>query len=339
VPAGRRPLILVAPHPRALWMVLSEAHRKRLEEVAELAVHEGGPAPDDWVEEHLPRAAAVVGQVPLSAERLERAPALRAVLNVKGNWEPTLDYEACQRRGIAVLSAAPAMAPAVAEACLAFALDLARGITAADRAFREGTERWGILGNLDAFLLRGAPVGMLGFGNLGRALRPLLEPFRGPVSVYDPWLPAGFLAEHGCRAAPLDEVLSGSKVLFVLAGVFAESQGFLGRAQLERIAPDAAVVLASRAEVVDFEAFVELAEAGRFRAAVDVFPEEPLPADHPLRRSQRILLSPHRAGGLPASYERISEMVVEDLEAVLRGLPPVRLQPAHPRVAASARSR
>jgi phosphoglycerate dehydrogenase-like enzyme len=127
--------------------------------------------PDAVVDEHLPEAELILGQIPLPTERLARAPRLRAVINVEGNWKPNLDYAECQRRGICVLSIAPAMGPAVAELCLALALDLARGVTAADRAFRRGEEAYGIFGNLDAFLLREQPIGMIGFGNLGRALR------------------------------------------------------------------------------------------------------------------------------------------------------------------------
>lgn len=334
-----KPLALLAPWPRPRWMVLDDAAFSRLGEQVEWVVHEGSPAPEDLVERVLPELAFVIGQPPLPAHRIARAPKLRAVVNVKGNWEPTIDYAACEARRIPVLSIAPAMAPAVAEMALALALDLARGITPADAAFRRGEERWGIAGNGLTFLLRGSPIGMIGFGNLGVALRPLLTPFGGIVRAYDPWLPAGFLRDHDVEAASLDVVLAESQVLFVLAGVTSENEGFLDRARLERIRRDAAVVLISRAEVVDFDAFVELAEAGRFRAATDVFPQEPLPTSHPLRRTSRILLSAHRAGGMAASYARISEMLCEDLELMLDGLPPVRLQRAHARTAAVARSR
>jgi phosphoglycerate dehydrogenase-like enzyme len=334
-----KPLVLVDPSPRAPWMILSEEHRARLEARVRLVLHEGGPMPDAMVDEHLPEAELILGQIPLPAERLARAPRLRAVINVEGNWKPNLDYAECQRRGIWALSIAPAMGPAVAEMCLALALDLARGITAADRAFRRGEEAYGIFGNLDAFLLREQPIGMIGFGNLGRALRPLLAPFGGRVRVYDPWLSPGLLREHGCEPCSLDELLRESKVIFVLAGATAENEGFLGREELERIREGSAVVLASRAPVVDFDAFVELARAGHFRAAIDVFPHEPVPSEDPVRRFEGILLSPHRAGGMRESYARISEMLIEDIELILAGMPPVRLQRADPRTASLGRSR
>src|SRR5215471_8407419 len=103
-------------------MVFSDAHWARLGERLELVLHEGSPASDELVERVLPDVAFVIGQPALPAERIARAPKLRAVVNVKGNWEPTIDYAACDARGIPVLSIAPAMAPAVAEAALAMAL-------------------------------------------------------------------------------------------------------------------------------------------------------------------------------------------------------------------------
>ncbi len=334
-----RPLILVSPHPRARWMLFDDDAWAELQSLAEVVLHEGGVMPDETVEAHIGRAALVIGQIPLPAERLARAPALRGVINVKGNWESDVDYARCEELRIPVLGIGPAMAPAVAEMCLGMALDLARGITPADRDFRAGQERYGILGNLQSFLLRGKDFGLIGYGNLGHALRPLLAPFGGRLRVYDPWLPPGYLREQHCEPADLDTVLSQSKLLFVLAGVFSENEGFLGREQLEKIQLDAAVVLASRAEVVDFDAFVELAEEGRFRAAVDVFPEEPVPADHPIRKTTKILLSAHRAGGLRDSYALICEMLMDDVPLLLRGLTPRRLQRAEARAAAAARSR
>jgi phosphoglycerate dehydrogenase-like enzyme len=113
----------------------------------------------------------------------------------------------------------------------------------------------------------------------------------------------------------------------------------LDRAKLARIRPDACVVLASRAEVTEFHAFVELAEAGRFRAAIDVFPVEPVPADDLVRHTRNILLSSHLAGGTRDSYRRISELLLDEIPHILKGLPARRLQHAEPRLAALQRSR
>ena len=79
--------------------------------------------------------------------------------------------------------------------------------------------------------------------------------------------------------------------------------------------------------------------AGRFRAAIDVFPVEPVPADAAVRRTKNILLSSHLAGGTRDSYRRISDLLVDEIPHILKGLPARRLQHAEPRLAALQRSR
>src|SRR5688572_24083150 len=184
-----RPLILVDPLPRTLDVICEPEVRCRLEALGRLAVSEDKPMPDEMVDRLLPDAAIVIGQTAMPKERLDRSPKLKAIFNVETNFLPNIDYDACQARGIYVLSPTSAFAQAVAESALAMAIDLARGITAADRAFRAGTELYGLEANAESFMFAGAAVGILGFGDLGRALRGLLVPFRNPVKVYDPWLP------------------------------------------------------------------------------------------------------------------------------------------------------
>ena len=99
------------------------------------------------------------------------------------------------------------------------------------------------------------------------------------------------------------------------------------------------MILASRAEIVEFDDFLELAAAGKFRAAIDIFPQEPVPASSPYRRVPNVLFSSHLAGGLNASYGRIRESMLDDISQILKGLPPLRMQMANPKLAAKMRSR
>lgn len=322
-----KPVVLLDPHPRLRERFLDAGQWQRLNEMAEVIEDTAAPMSDAMVERWLPEAVAIIGQAALPAERIVRAPKLRALINVEGNFYQNVDYAACFAQGISVLSIAPAFAVPVAEMSLALALDLARGVTAADGSVRAGGEVYGSAGNAHAVLLSGAKAGIIGYGNIGRALRKLLAGFSMRVQVYDPWLPDNVLREEQIEPASLETLLSTSQVIFILAGVTSENQGFLGRHELKLIGPDSIVVLASRAGVIDFDAFVALTDASRFRAATDVFPTEPLPADSPIRRS-KLLLSPHRAGGMPAAMHVIGEMVLDDLGLILSGLPPVRLQQA-----------
>lgn len=333
------PLIFLDPHPRTEAMVYTPDCAEALAGMGQVVAHWDSRAPDDLVEAHLGEMAVLVGQTAMPAKRLACAPKLRAILNVKANWEPNIDYAGCAARGIHVLSAAPAMAPAVAEYCLGQAIALLRGFPVANATFRAGHEAYGVAGNQTARSLYGTEVALIGYGNLGRALAPLLRPFGVRLRVHDPWLTEGYLRAEGLEPVSLETALTGADVLFFLAGVTDENEGALDRAKLETIRPDAAVILASRAEIVDFQAFVDLAGTGAFRAAIDVYPDEPVATDDPIRSVPNILFTAHLAGGLEASYARIRAMMLDDISQILRGLPPCRMQRADPELAARMRSR
>ncbi len=336
--AAGEPLILVDPLPRTLDAICDVPTRRRLDALGRLAVFEPGPAPEAEIDRLLPEAVLLIGQTAMPHARLDRAPKLRAIFNVETNFLPNIDYAACHARGIHVLSPTSAFAPAVAESALAMAIDLARGITAADRAFRAGTEAYGLAGNAGCFRFAGAPVGIIGFGDLGRELRRLLVPFGNPVVVHDPWLPAELIAAHGCDAGSLDETLNFARVLFIFAAPTTENQGFIGARELAKLADGSAVLLMSRAGIVDFPALQAEAASGRLKIATDVFPQEPVAPGDPLRRIPGLLLSAHRTGGMPDALHAIGRMVVADAELILRGLPPQLCRRADPALAARLRS-
>lgn len=334
-----RPLILFDPYPRTRELVFTEPLWQRLQGLGRIITSDENPMQAEHIDRHLPEVTAVIGQTAMDRERLNRAKKLRAILNIEGNFLPNIDYETCFRNNIHILAAAPAFARPVAECALAFALDLARGVTEADRDFRCGTEQYGLLGNRDTFTLVGADIGLIGFGNLGQTLLPFLRPFRAAVRVYDPWLPTGFIDEFGCESCTLDTLLTRSRVIFIMAAVTEGNKGFIGRRELDLIQPGSIVLLMSRAEVVDWPAFVEGAARGRYKAATDVFPVEPVPPDDPIRKEERVLLSAHRTAALRESFYRIGEMAVDDLELILNGLPPVRMQQAQPETVKLYRSK
>ena len=334
-----KPTILIDPQPRTMEMIFEPESRSRLSELAELVVFDTGPMPAEMLESNLSQASLLIGQTQLPRQRLERASQLRAIINVEGNFLPNIDYDYCFSRGIRVLVASPAFAVAVAEMALALGLDLARGITKNDRAFRAKTEVYGLESNRDSFLFTGCRVGIIGFGDLARAFRPMLRPFRCPVKVYDPWLPEREIRSNECTPAGLDEVLSSSDAVFVFASVTTENQGFLGTHELALIRPGGLFVLMSRAAVVDFDALTAAAESGRLKVATDVFPEEPFAKDHPIRDLADVVLSAHRSGGIQEAFYEIGRMVVADAELLLRGLPPISCKVAQPETVGRFRSK
>ncbi len=329
-------VILLDPHPRRIERIFDEPTKRRLERLGRVLWHDGSPASAEHIDRHLPQAIALIGQSPMDKARLDRAPHLRAIFNVESNFLPNVDYAECHRRGIPVLSTAPVYARPVAELALAMAISLARRMHEADAALRTGQEFKG--DNHDSFLLHGKPLALVGCGNLGRALLPLLRPFSRELLVHDPWMHPSVLRELDLIPVSLDECFARARVVFLLAANTSENTGKIGARHFASMQKGSVVVLASRAALVNFPELLAAAASGHIRAGIDVWPEEPVPRDEPGRSTPNTLIQAHRAGSVPEIQPLIGQLVVDDLENILADLPPQRCQRAVVETVAKLRS-
>ena len=333
-----RPLVISAPDPRSLDLIFTPGQRAALHagyQVVEAGAEEVAHLPDAV----LGRARYIIGQPPLDEAALAKLTHLRCIFNVESNLVLNMPYDAVFARGIHVVTTGAVFAQPVAEIGLGFALCLLRQIAPADADFRAGRERWGGAGNGQARLLTGANVGILGFGDLGRAVAKVLTGFQPRLAVCDPWLAPAQIRAAGAEPADLETVLATSDVLFVTASVTSENEGFLGARAFAAMKPGAAFILLSRAGVVDFDALMAAVARGHIVAASDVFPEEPLPPDHPVRSLEGFLLSAHRAGALDLAFTRMGDMVLEDMALLDKGLPPQLCKRAERETVSRMRSR
>ena len=337
--AAKSKRILLAPAPRLIADIFDSADLGELRALGELTVIEPASVTDELFEEYAADTEIIIGQIDLPESRLKKARSLRAIFNVEGNFLPNIDYSYCFHNGIRVLNISPVFAEPVAEAALGMAIDLGRGITRSDRKFREGTEQYGLAANQDAFSLFRQEVGFVGMGDLGRAILPLLRPFNCRVRAYDPWLPDEYIRTLGCEPGSLEEIFRRSRVIFVVAGITSENQCLLGAQQFTLMQAGAAFILLSRAAIVDFDAMLAFARRGQTRVATDVFPQEPLPASHPARQTENILLCAHQAGALETAIRQIGKIVVADAKLISRGLPPVLCKSAQPETVELLRSK
>lgn len=333
-----KPLVICAPHPRTIDLIFTASQKAVLFDQYEILEVEPDEI-DHLSDEALGKACYILGQPPLALETLKRMHRLKCILNVESNLINNMPYEYLFEKGIHVITTGAVFAEPVAEIGLAFALCLARNVISADIDFQNGQERWGGDGNASARLITGSKTGIIGFGDLGRSLARVLSGFRTEISAYDPWLPPSILQDQGVRAASLDEVLTTSDFLFVVASVTAENRGFLDAKAFAKMKQGSAFILLSRAEIVNFEDLMAAVSSGHIVAASDVFPDEPLAQDHPVRKLKGFIRSAHRAGALDSAFKKMGDMVLEDMALMDQGLPPMLCKRAERETVSRMRSR
>ncbi|MBZ7924375.1 hydroxyacid dehydrogenase [Ensifer adhaerens] len=326
-----KPVIILDPSWRQLSELFSDPDLRRLHDTYDIVWGKDEPMPPELFAAALPTANFIISAVPrLDTLALERAGRLRAIFEVAGAFPDSIDYHTCFGRGIDVLCCAPGFRASVAEMGLTMALSGARGLVSEHEAFRAGGEHWLSDNTATDFTLYGAKIGFLGFGSIAREIARLCLPFQPEFLAYDPWVNHEVALESGVRLVSFDQLIRSGRLLFVTAAPTVENRGILGRDAIAALPDGTLVVLISRAHLVDFDALCLAASSGRIRAAIDVFPEEPLRHDHAVRQNPNVILSPHRAAAVQGGRQLIGRMIVEDLGRIVAGGQPVDLQRATP---------
>jgi D-3-phosphoglycerate dehydrogenase len=142
------------------------------------------------------------------------------------------------------------------------------------------------------------------------------------VIAYDPFVTAEFAAQRGVRMVDMDTLLAECDFLTVHVPLTPNTANLIDRPQLKKMKPSARILNVARGGVINETALVEAIEAGEIAgAALDVFAEEPLPADSPLRKSNKIILTPHLGGSTHEAQEQVAEDVALQVIDVLRDRP------------------
>lgn len=279
--------------------------------------------------EHLPDAAFVVASKPeLDQSDLDRAPHLKAVIEVSGTFQTGLDYEACFERGIEVLSCAPGFRRSVAEMTLGLMIAGGRGIVDEHERFRAGSERWFDDNIGTDFSLYGQRIGFVGFGSIAQECLRLLQPFGPEVLAFDPWLKAVGGSFDNVRICDLEEVVTTCRCVVVAATPTEDNYQIVSRTLIDKMPHGTLVVVISRSHLVDFDALIDAAEAGRIRVASDVFPREPVSKRAQIRQAHNVIWSPHRAAAVEGGRHPIGDMILHDVQAILSGSSERQLQAA-----------
>ena len=269
--------------------------------------------------------AVVRDRTPFNADLLAKLPKLRYLV-FTGARNTQLDAAAFAARGIPVShTERDPGKDSTAEHAWAMILAASRRLEASMALVREG--RWRDGGPL-ATILGGERLGLVGFGEIGQRVGRVGEAFGMEVVTWSPHMTPERAAAGGAKSVPLEELLATSKVVSLHLVPSEATAKLLDAARLATMRPDAILVNTSRSTLIDMAALPGALAAGQPGiAALDVFDEEPLPADFALRRLPNVVLTPHIGFVARPVYEKFAQGMVECLDAWLEGRPLVRVLP------------
>jgi phosphoglycerate dehydrogenase-like enzyme len=170
--------------------------------------------------------------------------------------------------------------------------------------------------------LLGRRIGIHGFGSISQCLVPMLRPFTSQIQAFSPSMPEEILSSHGVkRLASLEELFAESDVVVELAAATPENYHIVTESHLRMIPEGGVFVNVARGCVVDGDGLLRVAREGRLQIALDVFEQEPLPVDSPLRGLPNVTLLPHLGGPTRDRRRDAGAFALKNLRAFLRGEP------------------
>jgi D-3-phosphoglycerate dehydrogenase len=240
---------------------------------------------------------------------LQAAPRLK-VISKWGTGIDSIDQVACKRLGIAVRNTPNAFSEPVADTVLGYVLCFARNLPWTDRKMREG-----IWDKIPSRALRECTLGIIGVGNVGKAVVHRAIGFGTRVLGNDVVeMPAGFLAETGIDMTSKEELLRQADFVSINCDLNPTSYHLMSDAEFALMQPSAVLINTARGPIVDEPALVRALHAQHIAgAALDVFEVEPLPADSPLCQMDNVLLAPHNANSSPSAWERVHWNTIRNL--------------------------
>jgi len=259
-------------------------------------------------------AVLVRSATKITRESLALATRLK-VIGRAGVGVDTIDVDAATERGVAVMNAPAGNTVSAAELAFALLLSLIRKVPAADRSMKAG--QWDRT-SFNGSELNRKVLGLIGAGRVGGEVARRARAFGMRVIAYDPFLSPEAAAEIGAELTTLEAVLKAADVLSLHVPLTDKTRGMLGDAELALIKPTAVIINAARGGVLDEAALLERLKSGKIAgAALDVFDQEPLPADHPLRSLPNVVLTPHLGASTEEAQLNVAVEIAEAVRAAL----------------------
>jgi D-3-phosphoglycerate dehydrogenase len=229
-----------------------------------------------------------------------------------------IDLPAAKEFGIAVNYVPDYCLREVSDHAMALLLALARKVTFANRLVQSG--RWEVPPIVPLRRLEGQVLGLVGFGNIPRALAPKAKAFGLKVITYDPYVSQDALASTGVETVSFDDLLARSDFISVHAPLQPATRGLMNAKAFAKMKKGAYLINTARGPLVDEAALVAALDSGHLGGAgLDVVTNEPLPKDSPLTGRDNVILTPHTAFYSVEALEELQTKCATDVARVLSG--------------------
>jgi D-3-phosphoglycerate dehydrogenase len=256
----------------------------------------------------------------LTREVIEQLPAARCLIRAGAGYD-CIDVAAATEQGIMVCNTPTYCVDEVADHAIALMLDCLRHVSRLDRAMHRGEQPHREPGRTRR--MRGATLGIIGLGPIGRRVAQSVQGWEMEVVAYDPYVSQERATPLGIEMLPLNALLERSDFITIHCPLTPETYHMLDDEAFARIKPGCILVNDARGAIVDEAALIRALESGRLWAAgLDVTEQEPLPLDAPLRGREDVVLTPHVAAYSPESRADLYELICEVCADVVQGCIP-----------------
>ncbi len=242
-----------------------------------------------------------------------------------------IDIDAASKKGIAVTFVPDYCIDEVSDHAMALLMALARKIPLSNSLVQNG--RWEMPAVVPLNRLRGRKIGLAGFGKIPQAIVPKAKAFGLDVLIFDPYVPAQIVKEHGVTSVDFDTLLAESDYISVHAPLTPETENLFNTEAFSKMKKTALIVNTARGPLVSEPDLVAALDAGEIGGAgLDVVPTEPLPSDSKLLGRDNVIITPHTGFYSVEALDDLQTKAARDVGLVLKGDKPV--YPVNPEVLA-----
>jgi D-3-phosphoglycerate dehydrogenase / 2-oxoglutarate reductase len=270
--------------------------------------------------EHAPVHGVALGGTRFGEIELEASGEMKVVTRIGVGFD-AVDVPALSKRRVPLMVAGTANSPSVAEHAVFMMLTLAKRATEMHSIVRDN--RWAARLGMLPYDLFGKTVLIVGFGRIGTRTAKRCLAMEMTVLVYDPYKPAADIKAAGCEpVSDLDAVLPRADFVTIHCPKNPETVGMFNAARIKLMKPAAYLINTARGGIVDEKALHEALLSKRLAGAgLDVFEQEPPPAQHPLLALPNVIMAPHVAGVTREAVDRMSEQTARNILSALDGTP------------------